>query len=96
MIRVNDDWVVDVDDFCYSLKRDMHKDIVRKNGTVEHKYKVFGYYNTLEKALNSLYEQLNKETLQQGLHSLSEAITTIKNNRERWEELVDKVLHEVN
>ena len=95
MIQVNDDWVVDVDDFCYSLKRDMHKDIVRKNGTVEHKYKVIGYYNTLEKALNSLYEQLNKQTLQQGLHSLSEAVTAIRDNRIRWEELISRVLNEV-
>ena len=94
MVRINDDWVVDVDEYCYMLKRDLHRDTVRKTGEVEHRYKIVGYYQTLDKALIALGEQMNKETLSEGLHSLPQAVTAIAENRMRWEELVNEVLKE--
>ena len=60
MIRVNDDWVIDVDPLNYIPKRDMHRDktIRRKDGSEEvvHDYRgEYGYFTTLKGALRAIH-----------------------------------------
>ena len=82
MIRVNDDWVIDVDEYNYILKKDMHRsrERVRKDGTpyIEDDYTVKGYFSTLERALNRLGEEMVRERLKDGAHDLREATQAIR------------------
>ena len=47
MIRVNDDYVIDVDSMCYTTKIDKHKTDKKGNPV----YEVVGYYKDLDGAI---------------------------------------------
>ena len=76
MIRINDDWVVDVDEYNYALKKDLHKEVPRKERdgsvTMVHQYKTCGYFSTLQHALNRLLDEMVVERLSDGEISLNE------------------------
>ncbi len=95
MIRINDDWIVDVDDYQYILKQDMHRTTSRKqkNGTVndDEVYITRGYFGTLDKALERLGEEMVREKLKAGSPSLQEAVHTIRECRDEWKRLVKEV-----
>jgi hypothetical protein len=95
MIRINDDWIVDVDDYQYILKQDMHRTTSRKqkNGTVndDEVYITRGYFGTLDKALERLGEEMVREKLKAGSPSLQEAVHTIRECRDEWRRLVEEV-----
>ena len=46
MIRVNNDYVIDADEMCYTVKIDKHKTYTDKNGRASHVYDIKGYYNS--------------------------------------------------
>lgn len=57
MIRVNEDWIIEVEPLCYTLKKDLHKTVKAKNGkTMVPAYKTIGYFSSPDKALNRLGE----------------------------------------
>lgn len=97
MIRVNDDWVIDVDEYNYILKKDMHRsrERRRKDGTpyIEDDYTVRGYFSTLDRALNRLGEEMVRERLKDGAHDLREATQAIRECTGRFVALTEYIVN---
>ena len=95
MIRVNDDWVIDVDDHNYTLKKDLHKTVKVKNGkTMIPAYKTVGYFSSPAKALDRLGEEIIRDRLSKPLNGLGEVADAIREARAEWRELVKTVTEE--
>lgn len=88
MIVVNENYVIDVDRYCYTVKRDLHK--VDKNG--EPRYDIVGYYGTPESAIKGVLSSMNKTRLSEGKHTLEEALNIIQSNQQQFNELLEKVV----
>lgn len=98
MIRINDDWVIDVDEYNYILKRDMHRTTSRKqkDGSVvaEDVYVNKGYFSNMEKALERVREEMVREGLKDASHTLETAIHTIRECTEEWRRITASILEE--
>ena len=96
MIRFNDDWVIDIDEYNYTVKKDMHciRTRVRRDGTAyeEDVFDTKGYYGSLEKALKRIREEIIKEKLKDGTHPLCEALQTIRDCTREWNEAVERIM----
>ena len=96
MIRINDDWIVDVDDNNYILKKDLHCVRIRKNKdgtfTEGNGYSTIGYFSTLDKALDRLGEEMVRNGLKDASHTLETAVQTIRECRNEWRKLTKKIL----
>jgi hypothetical protein len=95
MIRVNEDWIIEVEPLCYTLKKDLHKTVNGKNGkTMVPAYKTIGYFSSPDKALNRLGEEIIRDKLSKPLRGLGEVAEAIREAREEWKELVRSVTEE--
>lgn len=75
MIRINDDYVIDVgENQSYILKEDKHKE--NKKG--EHVYVTLGYYTRLESALLGAKSHMIHKSMGEGEKSLDEAIRAVR------------------
>lgn len=94
MIRINDDWVIDIDAYNYIIRKDLHKETKQKRGkgyALMDAFYTAGYYGTLEAALSALNEIIIKDRLSKADYALAEAVAVIKECREEWEKLVEKI-----
>lgn len=96
MIRINDDWVIDVDDYQYILKKDMHKMVKakRKGNPDVALYVTKGYFSSLRKAPERLGEEIIMDELKAPEMSLREAVQAIQKATAEWHELVREVMGE--
>ena len=92
MIRINDDWVIEVESLCYSLKKDLHKTVKAKDGkSMIPAYKTIGYFSSPDKALNRLGEEIIRDKLSKPLNGLGEVAEAIREAREEWRELTSMI-----
>ena len=98
MIRINDDWVIDVDEYNYILKRDMHRTKSRKqkDGSVvaEDAYVNKGYFSNMEKALERVREEMVRECLKDASHTLETAVHAIREVTEEWRRITANIMEE--
>ncbi len=98
MIRINDDWIIDVDEYNYILKRDMHRRTSRKkkDGSVveEDVYVNKGYFSNMEKALERVREEMVREGLKDASHTLETAVHTIREVTEEWRRITANIMEE--
>lgn len=94
MIELFDDWVVLVDAYNYTLAKD-RGEYTDKDGTVRHKYDAVSYHTSLADALKALGARIPQEQLQNGSHSLVEAVTMIRDSNMRMEELYQELIAEM-
>lgn len=93
MIRINDDWVIDVDDHNYVLKKDLHKTVKAKDGkTMAPAYAVKSYHPSLRRALERLREEIIRDRLKEPDRSLAEACRTIRECTDEWRKLTEQIL----
>ena len=94
MIRINDDWVVDVDQYNYILKKDMHRTVkAKKKGEQDVPlYVTKGYFSSLRKALDRLGEEIIMDRLRGPEMSLREATQAIRECTEEWRRLCEEVM----
>lgn len=97
MIRVNKDYVIEIDSFNYTAKRDLHRKGVRKDrlyGTeVEvDQFTTVGYYGDLTGAIKGIIRDMNNRRLTDGEHTLEEALSIILENNKKVSDLLEKVL----
>lgn len=97
MIRFNDDWIIDIDEYNYTVKKDMHciRTRVRRDGTTyqEDVFDTKGYYGSLEKALKRIRDEIIKDEFKDSAHQLSEALQTIRECTREWNETVERILN---
>jgi hypothetical protein len=96
MIRVNNDWVIGLDQYSYFPMRDMHREktITRKNRgtTIEHDYKGgYGYYTSLKGAVKAIAQVEYKNALQSRDASLLEAIKLMDDTLKRFEKILEGI-----
>lgn len=95
MIRINKDWVVDVDEYNYTLKRDLHKKTPRKNpdgtSTMVDSYKTYGYFSSLSNAINALLNTMVTTRLSDGEIDLKEAVKRIEECVKEWREITKEI-----
>ena len=95
MIRINDDWIVDVDQYNYIVKRDTHKMVKSRDGrTMVPGYTTVGYYGSLRRALEALGEEMVRDRLASDSLTLAEALQTVRKCKDEWDALVRKVVGE--
>jgi hypothetical protein len=96
MIRVNNDWVIALDQYSYIPMRDMHKDrkITRndRGTTVEHDYRGgYGYYTSLKNAVKAIAQVEYKNALRSRDASLPEAIKLMDDTLKRFERILEEI-----
>lgn len=94
MIRVNEDWIIDVDAYNYILKKDAHKQTKQKSGNgyvMADTFYVVGYYSTLSAALDTLGKEMFKDKISTSCYSLAEAVAALQECRDVWEKLLKEV-----
>jgi hypothetical protein len=90
MVRVNEDYVVDVDTLSYTAKEDLHN--TNKKG--EPTYHTIGYYGTLKQALLGIFEYKARKSLSKGEKSLYEAVKVLSDIKNELMQAIDKAAGE--
>ena len=88
MVRVNDDYVIEIDNLNYTPCRDCHT--VDKKGIPV--YRSLGHYSTLEQALKGIIKDMNTRTLAEGEYSVYEAIRIIQQSNDKFTAMLREVL----
>lgn len=88
MINLFDNWVIEVDSNCYTLKRVIQGK--NKKGEETTRDDVRGYYNGLEGALKALGKEMVRDTLRDGSYTLTEALNVVREARETVEKLIEE------
>ena len=91
MIRINDDWIIDVDERNYTLRKDLHRVTKSKDGTETPAYKTIGYFSAVSKALDALGEEIIREHLNAPINGLQELADAFRAARAEWRELVEGI-----
>ena len=88
MIKLIDDYVINVDQYEYCLAKDTH----RTNKEGKEIYKPISHYSNLEGAIKGCINQLNAKKLSEGVYELAEAVEIIKSNNKLLSDLLEKHL----
>lgn len=96
MIQINDDYIVQIDNFNYTVMRDAHRKTTRTDKATGEvietdAYITVGYYGDLAGAIKGVIEDMNRRELKDGIHTLKEALEIVTKNNNRFYELLDKV-----
>ena len=97
MIRVNEDYIIEVDSMSYTLMRDLHRKTKRRDRSSGEEVEVdafatIGYYSNLRGAIEGAIKDMNARELSEGVHELKEALEIVKANNRKFSELLEKVL----
>lgn len=88
MIRVDNDYYIDVDEQCYTVKIDTHKTDKKGNEI----YVIVGYYKNLQNAIKGVIDYQNKKKLKSENYDLKEALKIVLDNNTRFEKLLKSVV----
>lgn len=90
MIRVNDDYIIDIDEMNYVAKFDYHKTTTDKNGVEKPTYKTIGYYGSLASAISGIKKQMQMNAFEQEVMKLDKAIEKIDEIEKEFNRLIGK------
>lgn len=95
MIRVNEDYVIEVDQYNFTVKFDKHKKYLNeKTGTETDVYDIVGHYSTLEGALSGCLKDIQIKKLSDKIYSLESAIKCVRETTKEFTSVMGKVLEE--
>lgn len=95
MIRVNDDYVIEVNNYGCTARRDTHKTrISKETGQEVPVYDLVGYYGSLEAAIKGILDHSKQNKLSVGTHSLKEALAICRTETRKFDELLTKALEQ--
>lgn len=77
MIRIDEDYIIKVDENNYTACRDLHKTRVDKSGNESMSVDVIGYYSNLKQACKGILEYKVRKSLMDNEHTLETAILTL-------------------
>ena len=90
MIRIDENYTIDVDKYNYILIKDEHR--LNKKG--EMVFKTIGYYPSLEAAVSACAEQYDRDELSAYEYTLHEAVELIRQTRAKFENILKGVLND--
>ena len=91
MIRLNTDYLIDVDDMNYTLVKDNHKTYTDKNGIERKSFTNISYYSSLENALKGARKYFINKSLQEYEMTLGEAIKRILEVNKQFDEMIKDI-----
>lgn len=95
MIRVNNDYVIDVDPYNFTVKFDRHRKYLNeKTGIETDVYDTVGHYSTLEAALEGCLKDMQVRKLADGEISLTKALKAVRDTTRRFTDTMNRVLRE--
>lgn len=99
MIRVSEDYIIDVDPHNYIVKRDLHKVKVKVDDetgeeTQSPQYYTVGYFGDIPSAIRGIIRDMNRTELSGGVFSLTEAVKMVQDNNKRFYDLLDRAFEE--
>ena len=79
MIKIDDEYVIDMDECNYILKKKVErkKNVERKKEDEKDRYRSIGYYRSLQEALTAYYRENVRASLLNRSCTLPEALSTI-------------------
>lgn len=77
MIRIDEDYIIKVEEKNYIACRDLHKTRVDKAGNESMSVDVIGYYSNLKQAIKGILEYKVRKSLMDNEHTLESAISTL-------------------
>lgn len=92
IITVYDGWLILVDDNQWTLAKDGGEVWKR---TKKSRYRAKGYYASLRAALKACYEANARSRLQDGTHTLAQALTIISEEQKRLEQFIEDNIPDV-
>lgn len=93
MIRINDEYFVEVDSLNYTLKRKATG--VKKDGTPIVTDKIVGYYNDLRNAIFGACEDCKRTEFSKNNYSLNEALTRIQEINDSFTEILKQAIRDM-
>lgn len=95
MIRVNDNYLIDVTPLEYTALEDMHKtSIDKKTGKTLPVYNTVGHYGSLRSAVRGIVTRQAKKNMSDGEHSLTEAIRMLDDANMELERILSRIKEE--
>lgn len=97
MIKVNENYIIDIDSYNYTVRRDLHrKKNVKSQITGEitevDDFATVGHYGSLGSAVKGVIDNMNRCKLREGIHTLEEAVAIVLENNNKVAELLEKAL----
>ena len=96
MVKVNDDYFIEIDSLNYTVKRDEHKTRAVKvednDVKVAPVFTTVGYYGDLATSISGIIKDMTRRQLGEGTHELHEAVNMVMNNNRHFEALLEKAL----
>lgn len=90
MITIDDNYIISIDPYCYTLKR--KSTISKKTG--EQQYSTIGYYSDIDKVLVAYGKQMYRDVLISKDFSLEDAIIAIKSSNDAIRDRIEEILHD--
>lgn len=97
MVVVDQDYIIDIDSFNYTAKRNTHqKEKIVDKITGEEKevdrYKTVGYYSSLGAAIKGIINDMTVRKFTKNVLTLEEALKVIIENNKKFTKLMEKVI----
>lgn len=91
MIKLIDGYVIDVDPLNYTLKKDTGKKDKKGNPI----YRTFTYHGSVKQAIQACIDLIQRDKLSSDTFTLVEAINILNAAQNRFEQLLQKVIKEM-
>lgn len=97
MVRVDKDYIIEIDSLNYTVKRDLHRTtfaLDRKTGKEEEisLFHTVGHFSDFTSAIKGVIHDKNSLALKKGVHTLEEAVAIVIENNKHISELLEKAL----
>lgn len=97
MIRVDNDYFIEIDQYEYTVKRDTHKVAVKKDKITGEEtrtplYHTVGHFGGLTGALKGVLKDMNAKELAEGVHTLEESVAIVMANNKKLSDLLERAL----
>lgn len=95
MIKVNEDYVIDVDQYNFTVKFDRHRKwLNEKTGVEVDVFDTVGHYSSLESALYACLKDMQVRKLSDEDMSLAKALKVVRDTTRRFTGTMNRVLRE--
>lgn len=94
MIRITDDYVIDVDSLNFTVKKDKHKMTIDKDGNEKPAFDNVGHFITLENALKCVRNELFRNKISDVEIDLESAIKEFKKTNDEFVSVFKKAVND--
>lgn len=92
MIKVDDEYIIEIDSCNYIPKIDKKKEYVDKDGNTRHAYDIVGYFGTLKSAIEGVRQDKIRRNLSANDYDLISALAEIGKIDYEFKETLEKAV----